>query len=130
MASVLIHHLPTPELREASVRELHRALKPGGRLVVSVYNWNQDRQRANEPQEGCFDQAVFYHRYTIPELGTLLGRYFAVERIMGVYANLPGTYRALQASGMHVSWDRLWRNIAIARRYSHLLVAICRKSAA
>jgi ubiquinone/menaquinone biosynthesis C-methylase UbiE/uncharacterized protein YbaR (Trm112 family) len=127
MAAVLIHHLPTPQFREACVRELHRVLKPGGRVILSVYNWNETRRRAKEPQEGYFDQAVFYHRYTAGELRELLAGYFEVERIMGVYVNLPGTYRALRASRLNLIWDRLWRNTGVALRYSHLLVAVSRR---
>ena len=96
-------------------------------MIVSVYNWNETRQRANEPQEGYFDEAVFYHRFTHAELRDLLAGYFEVERVMGVNVNLPGTFRALQVSGLNVIWDRLWRNTSFALRYSHLLVAVCRR---
>jgi len=95
---------------------------------MSVYNWNDDLRRLGEPQEGFFDHAVFYHRYKSRELAGLRGKYFDVERIMGAQITFAGTYRALQLSGMHVIWDRLWRRTAIGRRHSHLLVAVCRRA--
>jgi SAM-dependent methyltransferase len=129
LASVLVHHLRTEELRETCIRELHRTVKPGGEVILSVYNWNDDLQRQGEPQEGFFDQAVFYHRYTSLELAAVLGKYFEVERIMGAQVTLAGAYRALKLSGMHITWDRLWRRTSIGRRHSHLLVAVCRRRA-
>jgi hypothetical protein len=94
---------------------------------LSVYNWNQNLRRANQPQEGYFDGAVFYHRYTVAELEDLIGKFLEVDQIMGVHVNLPWTYRALQISGLQVPWDRLWRKTAVALQYSHLLVAVCHR---
>jgi len=38
-----LHHIPTRELRRASLRELHRVLRRGGLLVVSVWSRRQLR---------------------------------------------------------------------------------------
>lgn len=38
-----LHHVPTPELRLASLLELERVLRPGGKAFISVWDFEQER---------------------------------------------------------------------------------------
>lgn len=40
-----LHHIPSTQERERTLRELHRVLKPGGRLVITVWNLWQKKYR-------------------------------------------------------------------------------------
>lgn len=44
-AFAILHHVPGDELRKKAVQELYRVLKPGGRVVVTVWNLFSDYAR-------------------------------------------------------------------------------------
>ncbi len=39
----VIHHIPTQELRKKVAQEIKRVLKPGGKIIVSVWNLNRPK---------------------------------------------------------------------------------------
>ena len=47
LASVLVHHLRTEELRETCIRELHRTVKLGGEVILSVYGTTTSNGKEN-----------------------------------------------------------------------------------
>ena len=87
-----LHHLPSSALRLASLLELERCLKPGGKAFISVWDFEQERFRAElekqlaEPPVGEFGDVYvpwqgkrgkthqrFYHLFYKSELEELLG---------------------------------------------------------
>lgn len=87
-----LHHLPGAELRLASLLELERCLKPGGRGFISVWDFEQERfgdelakQLSEPPAEGEFGDVYvpwvgkrgvtkqrFYHLFYKNELEVLV----------------------------------------------------------
>jgi len=65
-----LHHLPTRDLRLASLDELARVLAPGGRALVSAWSVTHDRFDASEPFDAEID-------WTLPD-GETVGRFYHV----------------------------------------------------
>ncbi len=65
-----LHHLPTRELRLASLDELARVLAPDGRALVSAWSVTHDRFEANE----AFDAEI---DWTLPD-GERVGRFYHI----------------------------------------------------
>lgn len=41
-AFAVLHHIPSKELQNQAVREIYRVLKPGGKIIISVWNLYSD----------------------------------------------------------------------------------------
>jgi SAM-dependent methyltransferase len=124
LSTQVLEHLPSKDLRVRFLREIGRALKPGGKLVLTVYNWNLYSHHSRRPQEGFHDSGIFYHMYLAEELRSELGEMFEVETIQGVRTFFPKTYRFVQALGRkNIYWERIWRKTRLALQYGHLLLA-------
>ncbi|MFZ6014987.1 MAG: class I SAM-dependent methyltransferase [Patescibacteria group bacterium] len=39
----VLHHIPSDQVRRESIQELHRILKPGGKMIISVWNLRAKR---------------------------------------------------------------------------------------
>ena len=65
-----LHHLPTPELRVASLDELARVLRPAARAIVSAWSVTHDRFDA----EAGFDTTV---GWTLPD-GEVVDRFYHI----------------------------------------------------
>jgi SAM-dependent methyltransferase len=128
ISSQVLEHVPSEAARQAFLGELARTLKPAGRLVLTVYNWDLARQQRGVPKEGFHENGIFYHCYESEELRAALTPHFRVEAIWGLQVLLPLTYRLLAALGRkNVYWDRLWRRWPIARRSGRLLLGMARR---
>lgn len=129
LSAQVLEHVPSREMRQAFLARLTWALRPGGRLVLTTYNWDRGRQEAGIPKQGFHEKGIFYYCYEAEELREELSAYCEVEAIWGVQAFLPWTYRIVRALGRkNLYWDRLWRRRRIALPYSKLLLAIGRRS--
>ncbi len=71
----LLEHLPSAALREALVTGLSRAIVPSGPLVLSAYLWSW-MYRLMGPREGRHPGGIYYYRYTVDEMRSLMQRCF------------------------------------------------------
>lgn len=130
ISSQVLEHIPSLELRKKFIAELSRALRPGGRLVMSVYNWHENRPKEGMAKEGKHSSGIFYHCYSPAEFVDELSAHFVMDDLWAVQVVLPKTYRLVQALGKaNRYWDRLWRKRKIALSHCHLLLATCRTAA-
>ncbi len=130
ISSQVLEHIPSDELRKRFIGELKRTLHPSGRLVMSVYNWHQNRPKEGMEKEGRHSSGIFYHCYSPDEFVDELSEHFVVDGLWGVQVVLPKTYRFVQALGRaNRYWDRFWRKKRIALSHSHLLLALSHKAA-
>ncbi len=81
LSTQVLQHLPSKALRVAFLGQIARALKPGSKLVLTVYNWNRS---SKEPKEGFYESGLFYHKYDLDELRAELDQWFAVKAIHAV----------------------------------------------
>jgi SAM-dependent methyltransferase len=129
LSSQVLEHVPSAAARETFIAALARVLKPNGRLVLTVYNWDVGRQQSGIAKEGFHANGIFYRCFDAAELERTLAPHFAIDAIWGLQVTLPLTFRLMTRLGRRtVSWDRLWRRGAIGRRYGKLLLAIARRS--
>jgi SAM-dependent methyltransferase len=130
LSTQVLEHLPSAQLREAFVTELARVLKPGGRLVLTAYNWNAGRRAKGIPKEGFHKSGIFYHCFDRQELEQALASQFIIRRMWSVGVLLPFTYRLTRRLGRRiVYWDRLWRAQRSAMPYAEVLLVQCERSA-
>jgi SAM-dependent methyltransferase len=126
----VLEHLPTGECRRQAFLEARRVLAPGGRLVVTVYNWSQTKKSQsrlgignNTAKEGLHEidgLPVYFYNFEKPELDVLLkAAGFEVQSIRGIQIQLKGLGRLGYVSipiDRFLSWTRL------GPRYGHLLL--------
>lgn len=79
MAQVL-QHLPTESLRSQALESIAKALEPGGRFILSAYEWRRIHPYLIH-KEGFHRGGIYYHRFTRDELRSLLSEQFEVVSI-------------------------------------------------
>jgi SAM-dependent methyltransferase len=87
VSNVVLPHLPD-DLVARALRELHGVLRPDGRLIFTVFNWDGLRGFQSFPSaRGHFPSGVYYRAYTAPELRTLMAATpFTDVRVRGLGA--------------------------------------------
>lgn len=78
----MLEHLPTGESRQRAVNEMARALKPGGRLVLSAY-WHPPLLARWLPKEGRHSGQIYFYRFSRAELAALLGHRVRLRGMTG-----------------------------------------------
>lgn len=80
LSAQVIQHLPSASLREEVVGHIAAALKPGGTLVFSGYEW-KSAMDALRPRQGFHRGGIPFVRFTEQDLRELFGRHFEIDRI-------------------------------------------------
>ena len=78
----MLEHIPTPAARQRAVREMARALAPGGRLVLSAY-YHPPFINRWLPKEGRHSGEIYFYRFARAELVELLGERLKLRGITG-----------------------------------------------
>jgi ubiquinone/menaquinone biosynthesis C-methylase UbiE/uncharacterized protein YbaR (Trm112 family) len=78
----VLEHIPSAGAREAAVSELARALKRGGNLAISAYQYSLLMRLFGE-KEGEHAGGIYFYRFTRDELRALLSRHLRVESMTG-----------------------------------------------
>lgn len=126
----VLEHLPPAAARQAVLAGFARRLRPGGELILTVYNFNRPWQQLGNPREGIHVSGVFFHCYEMDELrAELIAAGFQVVELCGIIHHLPHTYRAFPRLGRLSRWfdHRLERSPAMGSRWGHLLLAHARR---
>lgn len=124
----VLEHIPDARSRRAGIDALGRLLRPGGTLLLTVYNYGEPGRRRGQPAEGQHATGVFYHCYTAPELACELAG-FEIRELCGLIHLLPRTYRLFPRLGplARALDHRLEQPSALSRRWGHLLLAHARR---
>jgi 2-polyprenyl-3-methyl-5-hydroxy-6-metoxy-1,4-benzoquinol methylase len=124
----VLEHIPGAAGRRAVIADLGSLLRPGGTLLLTVYNLSEPWRRRGQPAEGLHETGVFYHCYTAAELARDLAGLELLE-VCGLIHLLPRTYRLLPRLGPagRALDHRLERPTALSRRWGHLLLAHARR---
>lgn len=78
----VLEHIPTPECRKSAVNELARVLRNGERLVISAYQHSILTRLFGE-KEGAHDGGIYFYRFRLDELKSLLSHALEVEAVTG-----------------------------------------------
>ena len=128
----VLEHLPTAEARQQLLASLARLLAPGGRLLLTVYNYSEAWRRRGVPVEGRHDSGIFYHCYRAGELEeALVQAGLAVGELTGLVHLLPHTYRLLPGLGpAGRAFDHGLEPVTgLSQRWGQLLLAVAGRTA-
>jgi len=122
----VLEHIPEADARRALLTRFAQLLRPGGRLVLTVYNYHLPWQRRRQAKEGRHETGVFYHCYTAQELESELLAFPQVS-VCGILNLLPHTYRLFPRLGpLGRACDHACEPLPLSRRWGHLLLAFAR----
>lgn len=124
LCTQVLEHIPEPAVRRGLLRDFARLLRPGGRCLLTVYNFNEPSRRRGAPREGIHDSGVFFHCYDADELGADLTPTFEVLEVCGLIHLLPHTWRWFPLLGplARAIDHRLERASAFSGNWGHLLL--------
>lgn len=123
ISAQVIEHLPTAEDRAQAVALMSRALKPGGRMVLTAYNYNLGA-RLEDQREGAHRGEIFFHCLTPPELRAMFAG-LDIEELCGV-RNLPAIIA--ETSSRAARWlDHAAERLPCSRLIGDLLLVAARK---
>ena len=87
--STLYSNLPTLEIRTASTRKVHNAVKTGGKYVLTAHH-HDIRQRIKKiPAEGQYDNGIYYRNFTPSLLKGELSHFFPEIKMSTICIWLP-----------------------------------------
>jgi SAM-dependent methyltransferase len=115
-SGMMLEHISPHDERKRSIEEIHRVLRPGGRMAMTVYNYSLSLRRRSAPREGLHVGDLYFYRFDRAEVATLLAD-FRKRHISGIL-NLPGRLSM-------PALDRLVRTFpAVAVQSGDLLFAV------
>jgi SAM-dependent methyltransferase len=133
ICSMLLPSLPTDELVECVLAGLFRALKPGGKVVITVFNYGRVARRLGYPKAGYFPGTrVLIRHFTPDELVRTVSRHFKVERIVGLVHGVPKLTTPIERIGpagirVNAMIDHGCRLLPALHDYARVLGVECRK---
>lgn len=80
ISAQVLEHLPSQQLREQAVAVMGKAVRPGGSLVISVYEWQPWSGLWNR-KEGFHRGGIPFFRFTRAELREVLEPTFRLTRV-------------------------------------------------
>lgn len=86
-SGMLLEHITPAQERKRCVEEIHRVLRPGGRMAITAYNYSWSLRRRRAPREGSHNGDLYFYRFEGAELAGLL-THFRNPRVSGIL-NLP-----------------------------------------
>ena len=86
-SGMLLEHIAPAQERQRCVEEIHRVLRPGGRIAITAYNYSWSLRRRRAPREGSHSGDLYFYRFDGAELAGLLA-HFRKPRVSGIL-NLP-----------------------------------------
>ena len=108
--------------RQRCVAEMHRVLRPGGRVVVTVQHFSAPRRWAGWVKEGPTGHGLRYiYRFDRGEFAALLATAFAVRRLGGVGFPLPYRFKLAPVSRLV---SQFAERIPAAARFADILVGV------
>jgi SAM-dependent methyltransferase/uncharacterized protein YbaR (Trm112 family) len=84
----MLEHISPHDERKRCIEEIHRVIRPGGRMAMTVYNYSWSLRQRGAPREGSHGDDFYFYRFDLAEFATLLGD-FRKHRVSGIL-NLPG----------------------------------------
>ncbi|HVB39657.1 MAG TPA: hypothetical protein VNE83_02070, partial [Terriglobales bacterium] len=120
----------TAAARQQLLASFARLLRPGGTLIVTVYNFGEPWRRRGDPAEGVHASGIFYHCYQAPELQVELeAAGFEILEICGIVHLVPHTYRLWPRLGALGRWcdHRIEAHPQLSQRWGNLLLAHARR---
>ncbi len=94
------HHLSTIERRIQCLKEIHRVLKPGGKILLSIWSINQSHNKKLNNQFNYGDNIVpfknnkgeiignrYYYIFQLDEIYNLLTKYFKIDSHEWIHGN-------------------------------------------
>jgi len=123
VSTQVLEHLPEPAQRRCALELMGRALKPGGRLVLTAYNYPL-AGRIGGAREGLHAGEIFFHRFTAGELGAMFEGW-SIEELCGI-RNLP-TFATNGGGRLPARIDHLLERFPWSRLTGDLLLVAARK---
>ncbi len=121
VATQLIEHIPTRELRQQFYNLIKKHLAANGLFLASVYHHDLRRRWSKLPVEGEHKGGIFYHYFTAQELRQELADIFKTVKIGYLDLTWPLLSR-FKLSLKMVGWlSQVGTSIPLIRQLSHLL---------
>lgn len=124
----VLEHIPGAGARRSLLANFRRLLRPGGTLLLTVYNYSEAWRRRAAAREGMHNTGIFYHCYRSGELAAEMEG-FEILELCGLVHLFPHTYRALPWLGWPGRALDHWaeRRPRLSRRWGQLLLAHARR---
>jgi ubiquinone/menaquinone biosynthesis C-methylase UbiE len=121
----VLEHIPSRDAQHRVISELQRVLRPGGRLVISTYNYNY-YWRKKSIRQGYHAGRIYFETLTRPEFRKMLQPQFNIEGLWGIHNRLPkGLNEKLGKAGYWL--DRTIERTQFSDLFATLLLAQCVK---
>lgn len=127
LAIQFYEHIPSLDLRQLFLNNVHNSLNLNGDLVMSVYHQDLRRVKSKMPKEGRHQSGIFFHYFSFGELKKELKNIFTIKKHRIIDISLPGEKYLNFSTFLAGQFSRFLEFIPVLSKFGHLLLIRARK---